>query len=91
MGRPKCDYQVDCCVPYTSFGPEGQAVAQHVELTPEELESLRLKNLENMDQTQAAAKMGISQSTFQRVLSSAYKKVSEALIEGKELRILPKD
>jgi len=59
-----------------------------VDLTAEELECLRLKNIKNLDQTEAAKKMGISQSTFQRTLSSAYKKVSSALIEGKELRIL---
>lgn len=60
-----------------------------MEITPEEIESLRLKNIKDLDQTQAAKKMGVSQSTFQRILTSAYKKVSEALIEGKELKIIP--
>lgn len=89
MGRPRCDYNVDCCPAYSSFKPEGVACREFIEVTPEEIESLRLKNIQNLDQTTAAKKMGVSQSTFQRVLTSAYKKVSEALIEGKELRIIP--
>lgn len=88
MGRPRCDYNVNCCPAYSSFRPEGVTCTQYVEVTPEEIESLRLKNIQNLDQTEAAKKMGVSQSTFQRVLTSAYKKVSEALIEGKELRIV---
>lgn len=62
---------------------------EFIEIAPEEIESLRLKNIKELDQTAAAKKMGVSQSTFQRILASAYKKVSEALIEGKELRITP--
>jgi uncharacterized protein len=58
-----------------------------VEITPEEVECLRLKNIQNFDQTHAAKTMGVSQSTFQRLLSAAYKKVTLAIVEGKELRI----
>jgi predicted DNA-binding protein (UPF0251 family) len=59
-----------------------------VELTAEEAEALRLKNVKDMDQTEAAEKMNTSQSTFQRILSSAYKKIAEALIEGKAIKII---
>jgi len=59
-----------------------------IEITEAEAEALRLKNIKDLDQTQAAEKMGISQSTFQRILTSAYKKVSKALIEGYPLRIV---
>lgn len=89
MGRPRCNFRVDCCPPYSTFKPEGFESSEYVEITPEEIESLRLKNIKNLEQTEAARMMGVSQSTFQRVLTSAYKKVSEALIEGKELRIVP--
>ncbi len=58
-----------------------------VELTHEELEALRLKNIENLDQIKAAKLMQTSQSTFQRILASAYKKISEALIRGKAIAI----
>jgi predicted DNA-binding protein (UPF0251 family) len=58
-----------------------------VKLTIEELEALRLKNLENLDQIQCAQKMKTSQSTFQRILNSAYKKVSKALVHGLAIEI----
>jgi len=89
MGRPRSNYRVDCCPPYSSFKPEDCNCVEYIEIAPEEIESLHLKNIKDLDQTQAAKKMGVSQSTFQRILTSAYKKVSEALIEGKELRIVP--
>lgn len=92
MGRPKCDYLIDFCPPFKVFKPEGSSSAcEYIDITAEEIETLRLKNIKNLAQTEAAEKMGVSQSTFQRILSSAYKKVSEALIEGKELRIINTD
>jgi predicted DNA-binding protein (UPF0251 family) len=59
-----------------------------VELTTEEMESLRLKNVKGLDQEQAAKEMNTSQSTFQRILSSAYKKISDALVNGKTIKII---
>ena len=59
-----------------------------IELTTEEGEALRLKNLKGLSQVEAAREMHTSQSTFQRILSSAYKKVSEALIKGKAIKII---
>ena len=85
--RPKSDYKIDYCPPCLLFKPQGFSSDQIVEITAEEAEALRLKNIKNLDQTEAAKKMNISQSTFQRILTSAYKKVSEALILGKEIII----
>ena len=59
-----------------------------VELTAEEVEALRLRNIGELEQEEAAKKMNTSQSTFQRILSSAYKKITEALIEGKAIKII---
>ena len=59
-----------------------------IELTTEEAEALRLRNIKDLDQEEAAKKMNTSQSTFQRILSSAYKKITEALIEGKAIKII---
>lgn len=56
-------------------------------LEKEELEALRLKNVKDLDQEEAAKEMKTSQSTFQRILSSAYKKVSDALVNGKAIEI----
>lgn len=60
---------------------------EEVEITVEEAEALRLKNIRGLDQAEAAKKMNTSQSTFQRILSSAYKKTSAAIIEGKAIKI----
>ncbi len=60
---------------------------EEISLTDEEIEALRLKNRKGLTQTEAAEKMNTSQSTFQRVLASAYKKITEALIEGKAIKI----
>ncbi len=58
-----------------------------VDLSSEEMEALRLKNMEKLDQNECAKTMNTSQSTFQRILSSAYEKISRALVEGKAIRI----
>lgn len=59
-----------------------------VSLSLEEVEALRLKNIEGLEQKECAKKMNTSQSTFQRILSSAYKKISIALINGKAIEII---
>jgi predicted DNA-binding protein (UPF0251 family) len=61
------------------------------ELTTEEIEALRLKNAENLNQQEVAEKMNTSQSTLQRILSSAYKKITCALIEGRAIKIVKAD
>ncbi len=90
MTRPRCHYRIGYCPRFRDFRPEGKACGplDCVELSEEEAEALRLKNLKGLDQTQAAKAMGVSQSTFQRVLSGAYKKVTEALIHGKAIKIV---
>lgn len=62
-----------------------------VELSLEEIESIRLKDFLGLDQIEAAKKMKTSQSTFQRILASARHKVSKALITGKALKINDKN
>lgn len=59
-----------------------------VELTTEEMEALRLKNEEGLDQIECAKLMKTSQSTFQRILSGSYKKITEALLKGKAIKIV---
>ncbi len=88
MVRPKCDKKVGFCPKYGEFKPEGCTKnIQNIEINREEAEALRLKNIENLNQNDSAKKMGISQSTFQRILTSAYKKVSLALIKGKIIKL----
>jgi uncharacterized protein len=56
-------------------------------MTLDEFEALRLADLEGRYQEQAAERMGVSRSTFGRIVDSAHRKVAEALIAGKALRI----
>ena len=63
------------------------SLLEEVDLSMDELEALRLCDLKNLEQTEAAKKMKVSQSTLQRILTSARKKVTLALIEGKAIKI----
>ncbi len=58
-----------------------------VNLSLDEIEAVRLKDVEGLDQESAAQKMNISQPTFYRTLTSARKKIGDALIHGKAIRI----
>jgi len=63
---------------------------EEVDLNVDELEALRLCDWKDFEQEAAAEKMKISQSTLQRILTSARKKVAGALIEGKAIKIKKK-
>jgi len=71
------------------FKPQGIPMRglKVVELTHEEMEALRLKNIEKLTQIKCAKEMHTSQSTFQRILTSAEQKVSMALVEGCAIHI----
>ena len=73
----------------TYLKPQGvpMSVLEIVNLDIEELEALRLRNIKNLDQTKCAKMMNTSQSTFQRILESAYKKMTDALVNGKAIEI----
>jgi len=60
---------------------------EEVILLPDELEALKLYEVDGLDQIKAAQKMKISQPTFARTLESAQKKVAQAIIKGKAIRI----
>lgn len=69
------------------FTPRGVKKLEELILTVTEFEAIRLKDFEDLDQTEAAKKMDISQPTFNRVLSSARKKVADAIVNGKAIKI----
>lgn len=58
-----------------------------IRLAMDELEALRLADLEGLYQEDAARAMGVSRQTFARIVDSARRKVAEALVHGKALRI----
>jgi predicted DNA-binding protein (UPF0251 family) len=71
------------------FKPAGIPMQEleEVNISIEEAEALRLKDLEGLEQEQGAQRMSISRPTFQRVLASARKKLADALLHGKAIKI----
>lgn len=88
MVRPTKDRRVEFIPAITCFKPAGMPASELKEnvLTIEELEAVRLKDLEGLEQEECAQRMQISRGTFQRILSAARFKVAQALIEGRMLR-----
>lgn len=89
MVRPKKVRTVNFQPDVTYFKPRAVPLSQlqEVELTVDELETLRLSNIEKLSQADAAEKMRIHQSTFQRTLAKAREKVTDALVNGKAIKI----
>jgi len=89
MVRPKKPRKINFDPNIVYFKPRAIPLSslEEIELTLDEIEALRLCDLENFDQKRAAKKMKISQSTLNRILTSARKKVAKALIEGKAIKI----
>lgn len=92
MPRPKLCRRIRSNPNVFFYKPQGIPLRnlKVMELTIEEWEALRLKNVEGLDQTQSAEKMRTSQSTFQRIFTIAQKKISVAIIKGMAIRILKK-
>jgi predicted DNA-binding protein (UPF0251 family) len=89
MPRPRQFRRVACLPQATFYKPRGipLSVLQHVNLTVDELEAIRLADLQGMYQEKAADKMNISRQTLGRILESAHKKIADALVNGKALSI----
>jgi predicted DNA-binding protein (UPF0251 family) len=89
MARPKHCRRVGFLPDSKYFKPRGipLSVLEEVLLTVDECEAIRLADLEGLYQEQAAERMAVSRQTFGRIIESAHKKVAEALIKGKALRI----
>jgi len=89
MVRPRICRKINFKPNVDYFKPRGVPVSalEVVKLNPDELEAARLKNIEGLEQKEAAKKMGVSQSTFQRILAEAHKKITQALVEGKAIEV----
>lgn len=72
------------------FKPRGVPLSEleEVELLGDELEALKLHDVDGLDQIEAAKKMNVSQPTFGRILDKAYKKIAKAIIGGKAIKIV---
>ncbi|SFL34303.1 DUF134 domain-containing protein [Halanaerobium salsuginis] len=88
MARPTKDRLIEQLPEIKFFKPAGVPGHQLevVEITMEEVEALRLKDVEGLKQEEAARLMNVSRPTFQRVLTSARQKAAEALTCGKAIK-----
>ena len=89
LARPPKLRRVENKPVVTCFKPMGVPNSELLEivLAIEELEAIRLKDLENLEQAECAVKMQVSRPTFVRILNSARQKIAEALLLGKRIRI----
>lgn len=63
------------------------SIEDFVGLTVAEFEAMRLKHYISLNQKDSAENMNVSQPTFSRILDKAHQKVTQALIEGKDIRV----
>jgi predicted DNA-binding protein (UPF0251 family) len=89
MVRPRRCRRVGFEPNVTYFKPAGIRMIDLEEsiLTVDEFEAVRLKDLEGLEQEDAAKKMNISQPTFHRLLLSARKNIADAIVNGKAIKI----
>ena len=89
MARPKNCRRVGFMPGINYFKPRGipLSMLEEVILTVDEFEAIRLADLDGLYQEKAAEKMKVSRQTFGRIIASAHKKVAEALVQGKALKI----
>ena len=89
MARPRNCRRVQALPGSEYFRPQGipLSMLEEITLTIDEFEAIRLADLENLYQEQAAAKMKVSRPTFGRIIESAHQKVAEALVKGKALKV----
>ena len=89
MGRPRKRRRIGFLPTSTVFKPQAIPVSEleHINLSIDELESIRLTALESLTQSQAATRMDVHQSTLQRILVRANRKIADALINNKAIEI----
>ncbi len=89
MPRPRNCRRVAEMPACKHFKPAGIPVRtlQEISMSIDEYEAIRLADLEDLYQEQAAERMNISRQTFGRILEAAHKKIADAVINGKALLI----
>ena len=91
MARPLKSRLIDCVPAARYFKPVGIPLREleEVVLGLDELEAMRLTDLDGLYQADAAVRMGISRQTIGNILNSAHAKLADALLNGRALRIGP--
>lgn len=89
MPRPRNPRLVSFSPEITYFKPAGVPLRdlEEIILCADEMEALRLADLEALYQEDAAARMTISRPTFARLVKVARRKIADALVNGKAIRL----
>jgi predicted DNA-binding protein (UPF0251 family) len=89
LGRHKIKRLIQYNPEVTYFKPAGIPLKflQEENLTLDEVEAVRLHDLEGLDQEESSQKMKVSRVTFLRIIHSAHSKIAKALIYGKALSL----
>ncbi len=88
-GRKKIKRNIEQDHTRVCFKPCGvrRTELERVELCHDEMEAIRLSDFEGLYQQEAADRMGISRSTFSRILENAHKKIADAFLHTKAISI----
>lgn len=89
MARPCRCRKIRCNPDSNYFKPRGIPLdmLEEVKITLDELESVRLADYDGLYQEDAAKKMNVSRQTFGNIVNSAHKKIADALLNAKALKI----
>lgn len=89
MPRPPIERSVEGVPRVTLFKPAGVPAREldRLRLTVDELEAIRLVDLEGLSHEMAAEALGVSRQTVGRVLERGRAKVADALVGGKAIEI----
>ena len=89
MPRPFCNRRIAGLPGAPIFKPTGIPVRdlEEVVMSLDEFEAMRLADLDGLYQQQAAEQMNVSRTTFSRIIDAAHRKMADALVHGKALRI----
>ena len=87
--RPKKTRWIACSPKERCFRPRcvPEEKLEGVYLTLDELEAVRLVNLAGLTQEEAAERMGVHRSTISRILKAANRKIADALVNVKAIKI----
>lgn len=92
MVRPCIRRRVRGRPPSSYFKPAGIRMINLEEtiLTMPEFEAIRLVDLKEIPQEKAGKHMRVSQSTLSRILKTGRKKIADAIVSGKAIKIVKK-
>jgi len=88
-GRKKIQRNIEADHSHVCFKPCGirNIYLEQIELFEDEMEAIRLSDYEGLYQEECAKKMGVSRTTFARLITTARKKIADALLHSQALKI----